>query len=171
MKISAPKTLPASARVVKGKMQGKMAASIPWNSERLVIRELQDGDNRVNEEEACVKCHTGNNVFLMSPDDPVWGRVMRGPLRLGTFTTRIESSPGNPDLNARYTPVGTRWVNPPPPPVGVCGIRELDSPICSSSCHYERVNCKVGGFWMNLRNQQPMPPMCSSSVEGCYGTP
>ena len=146
---------------------GEMARTIPWNSETLVIRQLQDGDML---RETCTGCHTGNNVFLMTPDDSAWRKVMRGPLNgsIGTFTTRIEGSPGVPNPTARYTPVSAmtppKWRNP----AGSAG--------CSGSCH-EAPSRLLLDAWNDFSTLHDptgrlMPPICASlgGVEGCYNS-
>ena len=122
------------------------------------INELQDGSNLVDGSE-CTACHHGNNVYLMSPDDPAWTGLMRGVLngpRPGTFTTRVEASTDNFAGHPRYIPMaGGRplWVN-----AKVAGG-------CSAACH-ERPNPPVEVLSV------PMPPACSAGgVANCYGTP
>jgi hypothetical protein len=74
-----------------------------WSGQRLVISELKDGSNLNS---ACTQCHRGNNVFLMSPDDPTWAKLLRGSLSdpsTGTFTTQVESSSDNQGGHAVYS--------------------------------------------------------------------
>jgi hypothetical protein len=93
----------------------------------------------------------------MSPDDPTWAKLMRGPLdgtqpTPRTFTTIVEpqtNSPGGP----RYTPIAhASWVNPPLA-LGCAGV-----------CH---------GAPSTAINSPPMPPACATggNYRNCYGTP
>jgi hypothetical protein len=50
-------------------------AIIPWASQTLRLTDMQDGTDLAGN---CTNCHSGNNVFLVSPDDPTWCRLMRG---------------------------------------------------------------------------------------------
>lgn len=130
--------------------------ALGWDGKRLVISELVDGSNL---SENCTGCHRGNNVFLISPDDSTWGRVLRGPLngtRTLTFTTQVEASTDNTGGHPRYIPVTTT-----PPRSG--WVNTFTAGDCASSCHEQPVVNAVGS----------MPPTCSnvSGVSGCYGTP
>lgn len=127
-----------------------------WRGRRLVISELKDGSNL---DSACTGCHRGNNVFLISPDDPTWARVLRGPLNgvsTGTFTTRVEGSTDNTGGHPRYIPITTA-----PPRAG--WQNQFQAGGCSTSCHEAPT---VSG---SLR----MPPLCAtgSDPSTCYGTP
>jgi hypothetical protein len=135
--------------------EGLMAARIPWRTRRLVINDLQDGSS-LDPAQPCTRCHTGNNVFLISPDDPTWGKLLRGPLdgpRTGTFTTRLEASPGMSDPTGHYTPLNAfGWTNP------------LRPGGCAGSCHE----------LPSVRSVQVMPPDCAHGApdpSGCYGMP
>ncbi len=141
-----------------------------WTDQSMEILTMQNGDTLTG----CTGCHTGNNVFLMSPDDSTWAKVLRGPLsgpRLGTFTTRIESASGIPDLVAHYTPVSsqTSWVNarfPSPTDPSLEPWRNC------TGCHEEPAP-GIRGAWINLEGlrggRRLMPPDCG--FEPCYGTP
>jgi hypothetical protein len=134
-----------------------MERFIGWSGQTLRIADLKDGSNLNS---PCTNCHIGNNVYLISPDDPTWGRVLRGPLdppRTGTFTTRVESSTDVRDGHPRYIPITTlppraRWENTFP------------GPCCAGACHEQPVN----SFGPPL-----MPPACAvgGDVNRCYGTP
>ena len=134
------------------KLRSNPGSAIGWSGKRLVINDLVDGSNLV---ENCTGCHRGNNVYLISPDDATWRKVLRGPLNggsTGTFTTRVESSSDNRGGHPRYIPITTLpdrpgWEN------------GLPSNVCSSACHEQPV----------VNAPQPMPPVCGNS--GCYGTP
>ena len=129
---------------------------IGWAGQRLRIADLKDGSNL---DSSCTGCHRGNNVYLISPDDPTWGKALRGPLnppRTGTFTTRVESSSDNRGGHPRYIPITTLperpgWDNPPM------------SGGCAGSCHEQ----PSSSF-----DPPAMPPACASGgVANCYGTP
>jgi hypothetical protein len=134
------------------------ADAVGWRDLRLVISELQDGSNLAKEEN-CTACHRGNNVFLISPDDPTWSKVLRGPLSgpsTGTFTTQVETSSDNQGGHPRYIPITTlpprsSWENPFAPGG------------CAGACH----ELHLGNFSV----PQPMPPTCNTAPGGCYGTP
>jgi hypothetical protein len=125
-----------------------------WKGRALRISDLADGWNLSGVTGRCPDCHSGNNVFLISPDDPVWEKVLRGPLvtEVGsTFTTQVESSSDNQGGHPRYVPLtqsGPGWSNAYR--TGPC-----------SSCHEQpTVRSPV------------MPPVCAEQgVEHCYGKP
>ena len=134
-----------------------------WRGQRLVISELVDGTTFAaggNVGGRCTNCHSGNNVFLISPDDPTWGKVLRGPLNGGPsggkFTTQVDSG--------RYTPlpIAANWTN-----VMTSGGN------CGAGCH-ELPPSSIRLFRDNVNgipplNRMPMPPACASS--NCYGAP
>jgi len=64
------------------------AIPLGWKDKTLVINTLQDGTNLAS---VCTNCHQGNNVFLIAPDDPAWGKVLRSSAP-ENFTTRVEQS-------------------------------------------------------------------------------
>jgi hypothetical protein len=109
----------------------------------------------------CTSCHRGNNVFLLSPDDPTWAKVLRGPLNGGPsggkFTTQVDSG--------RYIPlpVGTpSWTN-----AVTAGFN------CGGGCH-ELPPAGIRAMRDSVNaiappNRMPMPPACASG--SCYGTP
>lgn len=130
---------------------------IGWSGLTLDISELRDGSNLGS---ACTGCHRGNNVYLISPDDPTWAKVLRGPLNgpsTGTFTTRVETSSDNRGGHPRYVPISDLperpgWENALPTGAG-----------CAGTCHE-----------MPVVSAPPMPPGCATSPtdpSGCYGTP
>ncbi len=93
---------------------------IDWGAEPLAISQLKDASNLTEEGSGrCPDCHRGDNVFLISPDDPTWAKVIRGPLPNSpgsTFTTRVESSSDRTGGHPRYVPVTypanrPDWVN------------------------------------------------------------
>jgi hypothetical protein len=53
---------------------GPSAPFLGWRNLTLRIADLQDGDNLSDN---CTRCHSGNNVYLVTPDDPTWGRLLR----------------------------------------------------------------------------------------------
>jgi hypothetical protein len=129
-----------------------------WSGKRLVISELVDGATMADGKR-CTGCHRGNNVYLLSPDDPTWAKTLRGPMvggSTGTFTTRVEASSDNTGGHPRYIPVTTV-----PPRSG------WDNPFsaaanCAGACHEKPT----------LFAAPAMPPACASpSVANCYGTP
>lgn len=134
-----------------------------WRGRKLVISELVDGTlfaTGGNVGGPCTTCHSGNNVFLMSPDDPTWAKVLRGPLNGGPsggqFTTQVDSG--------RYIPlpVAPNWVNPLAPG-GNCGAGCHELP--SSDVRLLRNNFNA----TPPPNRMPMPPACDAG--GCIGTP
>jgi hypothetical protein len=135
---------------------------IGWRGLRLVISDLRDGSD-LNEN--CTGCHRGNNVFLISPDDPTWAKLMRGPLSgplTGTFTTQVETSSDNQGGHPRYIPVSTTpprpgWTNP------------FAAGGCAGACHELPPNFIVQQA--NLIGLL-MPPNCAlpstTDPTGCY---
>lgn len=129
-----------------------------WKGVTLKISELADGSNLTGVTGNCPVCHRGDNVFLISPDDPVWTKVLRGPLVTdsnSTFTTNVESSSDNQGGHPRYVPLsglsGPRpgWTNP------------YKAGDCAGSCHENPV--------LEFSNRPSMPPVCAvDSVENCY---
>lgn len=135
---------------------------IPWATETMVIDELQDGTNLA---ENCTNCHKGNNVFLVSPDDPTWCKLLRGgqagsgcsavngPGSAG-FTLSVEAPvrmvnvPNTSIQHSRYspfsgTPARAGWVN-------------NETVGCGGVCHLG----SGGSFSL-----PPMPPSCGTD---CY---
>jgi len=117
---------------------------IGWSGRVLRLNQLHNGDT-LNEN--CTGCHRGNNVFLISPDDPTWQRTINpndpdydsGLL----FTTNLPAG-------MRYEPVSSQsdWENPVP-----------TSSSCAGACHEPD----------NITGTPPMPPACATSdVEDCY---
>jgi hypothetical protein len=137
-----------------------------WEGLTLEIDQLVDGSNL---RENCTACHVGNNVYLISPDDATWGRVLRGPLlgSVGGFTTRVLNSSDTSLGHPRYIPVTTDpprdgWVN-----------RASSAPSCAGACH-EMVSPEVLTLWPppSATPAARMPPACAAGgVENCYGTP
>jgi hypothetical protein len=142
-----------------------------WRGQTLRISQLADGSNLTGVTGICTECHRGNNVFIISPDDPTWAKVLRGPLVTtpgSTFTTRLESSTSDPE--SRYFPVTKSsttasdrpgWANvytPPPPPPSTC-----------AACHENAEDFLTRGGGISA--MPTMPPDCASAPEGCYGRP
>lgn len=131
-----------------------------WTGQRLVISQLVDGEyfaTGANVGGKCVSCHSGNNVFIVSPDDPTWKKVIKDAnLSIGsTFTTNVDTP--------RYIPlpVHPNWTNPAPTAGGACG-----------ACH-EAPNATVIGYMGTVNgiaplNRMPMPPTCVAAPGGCY---
>jgi hypothetical protein len=130
-----------------------------WSGVKLVISELVDGSD-MDDAKRCTDCHRGNNVYLMSPDDATWAKVLRGPLdggSTGTFTTRVESSSDNTGGHARYIPIAKPgWVN-------------TFTANCGSACHEMPTVTRPAAL--------TMPPACASGspatdpAANCYGSP
>ena len=149
----------------KLRIDGPDASDIGWKNKRLIISELQDGDNL---KENCTSCHRGNNVFLISPDDPTWTTLLRSPLVTtpgSTFTSRVEKSLEMKDGHPRYIPFSSKatWKNEFRAGGGAC-----------AQCH----EFPELGFGPKpppeTSNGQfpPMPPSCANgkqTPEDCYG--
>lgn len=123
-------------------------ARIHWASQTLDLNNMQDGDVLA---ENCTQCHRGNNVFLISPDNNTWKKVIKQSQSVANaganFTTRIENT-----AVARYLPVSSQpgWTNP--------------SAAQCIGCH-ERPS--VGFSTL----PSPMPPTCRTSntdPSNCY---
>lgn len=119
-----------------------------WNTSTLNVNNLQDGDSLA---ENCTNCHRGNNVFLISPDNATWKKVIKqwqSTVNAGAnFSTRIENA-----AISRYIPISSQsgWANP-------------SAPSCIG-CH-ERPAVGFG------TTPSPMPPNCrtsNSDPAGCY---
>ncbi|HYI40477.1 MAG TPA: hypothetical protein VE053_09190 [Allosphingosinicella sp.] len=136
---------------------------VPPATETMVIRDLQDGKT-LDVGAPCTGCHTGNNVFLMSPDDSTWAKLMRGPLPDTTnFSTIYEPQANTVAGGPRYTPIAhASWVNP------------ALTTGCAGSCHGSPSGT-VQGIWSGLpAAQKPqMPPACATggNFRNCYDTP
>ena len=150
---------------------GPTAPFMGWRNLTLRIADLQDGDNLRND---CTECHSGNNVFVVLPDDPTWGRLLRRSMAgvdHGNFTLRVRNSsdatsPSGSGSSFRYVPISSQgWVN------------RSNAPGCAESCH-EGVTLDVRDLWANHPPASPlMPPACSqrpgtpNDVERCYVNP
>lgn len=124
-----------------------------WSGQTLQIANLADGSNLTGVTGVCTYCHRGDNVFLISPDDPTWAKVLRGPLVTSpgsTFTTRVEASSDNQGGHPRYVPVTQPgWTN------------AFAAGVCAGSCHEQPAV-----------SSPPMPPACAAGgVTNCYGKP
>ena len=123
---------------------------IDWRTETLQISKLKNGTSL---SENCTDCHRGNNVFLISPDDTTWAKLLRPvPGTVDpTLTTQVETSTDNRGGRARYFPVTTL--------AGRAGWENVyNSSTTCSGCH-ERPP--------SLPNPPPMPPTCASLAGGC----
>jgi hypothetical protein len=122
---------------------------IEWASRTLQINQLQDGSNL---SAPCTDCHTGNNVFLLTPDDPSWQHLLRDlPHEPGSnFTTQVEHSSDWRDDHYRYVPITTATPRP-----GWNNWRR--APGCSGGCHEQPSVAPITGT---------MPPTCG--LAGCY---
>lgn len=145
----------------KLRSDGPTAGSIGWQGKRLTISDLQDGNVL---QENCTECHRGNNVFLMSPDDGTWAKLLRGPLvstQGSTFTTRVERSSDVREGHPRYVPLSSQpdWTN---------DFRPAAGRSCAQ-CH-EMPDLSFGPG-NTSGTFPPMPPACASgntSPENCY---
>lgn len=121
---------------------------INWRTATMDINNMQDGDSLT---ENCTNCHRGNNVFLISPDNATWKKIIKQSQSVANagvnFTTRIENA-----AIARYIPVSNQptWSNP-------------SSTQCVG-CHE-----KPGLGFPTIPS--PMPPACSTAFgdpTNCY---
>jgi hypothetical protein len=130
------------------------------------IRDLQDGDSL---RENCTGCHTGNNVYLVMPDDPTWAKLLRRNMvgtDHGNFTLRVKgstdaSSPAGSGSTFRYVPISSQagWTN------------TVNQPGCANGCH-EGANPNVSAYWDSASPRPSMPPACASGgVNNCYVDP
>jgi len=134
---------------------------IPWATETLRINQIQDGSELADN---CTRCHQGNNVFIVSPDDPTWCRLLRGGqpgsscsamdgTDISNFTLAVETEvnsvnvPNTSIHHSRYTPIS----GSPPRPNWV----NTASVGCGGVCH-------LGGGSVT---PPPMPPTCGVD---CY---
>jgi hypothetical protein len=118
---------------------------IDWKTKPLSISKLEDGATLG----PCPQCHHGNNAFLMSPDDPTWAKVLRGPLSgssTGTFTTRVELSRDHRVGHYRYIP----WSGTLPPRPGWKN-KFFKNKGCWGACHE----------MPTINGMPPMPPDCA----------
>lgn len=132
--------------------------AISWPGATLIIAALKDGSNITEANSgSCPICHRGDNVYLISPDDPTWSQVIKGT---SNFTTRVEASADTRGGHPRYIPLtsvtgpgrGGDWENVAPA-----------APGCGSTCHENPA--------LQFQNQpMPMPPNCAvgGTVESCY---
>lgn len=132
--------------------------TIPWRTEPLRPREMQDATELAQN---CTACHRGNNVFLVAPDDPTWCRLLRGgrpgagcaPVsgpNAANFTLQVEAAvdalPNAGAVHPRYVPLtGT------PPRPGWDNPASVDA-FCGGACHLSGTGFAV-----------TMPPLCGTS--------
>lgn len=141
---------------------GMAGTRIDWRGGgTLRIAELQDGDIL---SENCTACHTGNNVYLVSPDDPTWAKLLRRSMDgtdHGNFTLRVRASTDNRGTTggstARYVPISTQagWRNP------------INPPVCFGSCH-ETPSISAPILMAPNCSKQPGAP---DNHERCYVNP
>jgi hypothetical protein len=145
---------------------GPGATAIGWANMTVRIRDLQDGDSL---RENCTGCHTGNNVYLVMPDDPTWAKLLRRNMvgtDHGNFTLRVKgstdaSSPAGSGSTFRYVPISSQagWTN------------TVNQPGCANGCH-EGANPNVSAYWDSASPRPSMPPACASGgVNNCYVDP
>lgn len=145
---------------------GPTAPAIGWANMTVRIADLQDADNL---RENCTECHTGNNVYVVMPDDPTWGKLLRRNMvgtDHGNFTLRVKnstnsSSPAGSGSPFRYTPISSQaaWAN------------TVNQPGCANGCH-EGANAEVTRRYNLLSAPPTMPPGCASGgVARCYVDP
>ena len=144
-----------------------------WKNKRVVISQIQDGSNlNLN----CTGCHQGNNVFIVAPDDNVWGEVLgrvASPNLGANFTMQVDNSTDNREGRPRYIPISTlpirtNWENK---------FMPNQANDCAQSCHEKSAWTVRNGISSpanlpNGREQVPlMTPLCSrgpAGVAGCY---
>lgn len=139
---------------------GTAGIRIDWRTSTLVLKELQDGDQLA---ENCTECHSGNNAFLVAPDDRTWGKLLRRQLTgvdHGTFSLRVRASTDNSGVpgsggTARYVPISSQ-----------SGWRNLaHAPGCATGCHEANVGILIDRI-------PPMRPACAQpTVDRCYIDP
>lgn len=145
---------------------GPSAPFLGWRNLTLRIADLQDGDNLSDN---CTRCHSGNNVYLVTPDDPTWGRLLRRSMAgtdHGNFTLRVRNStdnsgPAGSGGPQRYVPISAQgWTN------------RSNAPGCANGCH-EGVTPSIMATWSGHSPAPPtMPPACASGgVGNCYVDP
>ncbi len=125
-------------------------ARVDWQTQTLHIADLQNGASLA---ENCTGCHRGNNVFLISPDDSTWAKLLRPlPGTVGsTLTTKVDSSSDMRGGRPRYSPVTTF--------VGRPGWENVYNASTScTGCHESPPS---------LPFPPPMPPACASLPGGC----
>ncbi len=149
----------------------QVPGALGWSGQTLRISQLADGSNLSGATGVCPQCHRGDNVFLISPDDPTWRKVLTGTLSnpstspLGpNFTTRVEASSDMTGGHPRYIPITTLPTRPG-------WDNTFQAGACAGSCH-EQPNA---GITANLNHPsqaipQPMPPNCATSgvANNCY---
>jgi hypothetical protein len=125
-------------------------ARIDWRTQTLRIADLQNGASLA---ENCTNCHRGNNVYLISPDDRTWAKLLRpAPGTVGaTLTTKVQGSTDMRGGRPRYWPVTTFFGRP--------GWENVYN--ASTSC----TGCHEAPPVLN--NPPPMPPACASLAGGC----
>lgn len=144
--------------------------TLGWKGKTLIISELKDATNLTEPGSGiCPTCHRGNNVFLISPDDPTWEKVLRGPLVTSpgsTFTTRVEASSDNQGGRPRYVPITSVAGQPPRPRWG----NDFAAGGCDG-CH-ENPTFPFTSSSLTALTTMNMPPVCAAGgVENCYGHP
>ena len=128
---------------------------IAWRDEPMRIRELADANELAN----CTNCHQGNNVFILSPDDPTWCRLMRGgamnagcnPVNAANgqnFTLQVEQP-----INGVPVP-NTSVVHPRYVPISSQGWSNSATLGCGATCHLNA---------SGPPSPTPMPPMCGTA--------
>lgn len=86
---------------------------LPWATEPLNVNKLQGAPQLASN---CTGCHSGNNVFLVSPDDPTWCKLLRGGQPMAgcsaitgpnshNFTLQVEGVVNQLSGHSRYTPL------------------------------------------------------------------
>ena len=130
------------------------------------------GGGKIKLFEDCIRCHRGNNAFILFPDDQLWAKVLRGPLvtKAGsTFTTKVELS-DSMDNNGRFRhiPMGPDGPNATTNPKGTSE--------CSGECHertdYDQEFRRILATPSHIEFPAPpfyppMPPLCSRNGNTC----
>jgi hypothetical protein len=150
---------------------GPTAPFMGWRNLTLRIADLQNGDNLSDN---CTRCHSGNNVYLVTPDDPTWGRLLRRTMAgpdYGNFTLRVRNStdttsPAGSGGPFRYVPISSQgWVN------------QGKAPGCATGCHEGTTNDLELRYYAHTPAPPAMAPLCSKrpgtpdDVERCYVNP
>ena len=130
------------------------------------------GGGKIKLVEDCTRCHRGNNAFILFPDDPLWAKVLRGPLvskHGSTFTTKVEFS-HSVDANGHFRHI----------PIGPTGRDSITNPNgigeCSGACHertdYDEEFRRMLATPPSIQFPKapfspPMPPVCSMNGNIC----
>lgn len=126
---------------------------LAWASEPLNVNQLEGAPELAQN---CTTCHSGNNVFLVSPDDPTWCKLLRGGQagsncaaisggNAANFTLQVEGNVNQLSGHSRYTPLSGSPAR--------AGWTNNATPGCGGTCHLNGTN--VG--------PPTMPPACGAN--------